>query len=526
MTATTADLKAMERLVAALSPDKKRELLERPEVKAELAKPFRPLPGAQTIAYTSKADQLGYGGQAGGGKSFLLLGAAANDHRRALILRRESVELDGLIEDSRTMLAGQPGARFNGSDNEWSFGDRRSIRFGGMKEPGDWRKYAGRARDFIGFDEAAEFLEEQVSSLMAWLRSAEGNRCRVIFATNPPRSADGRWFVEWFAPWLDETHPLYPAVPGELLWCIVADGKTQWVDGPGETVVSGETYTHVSRTFVPASIDDNPYLADTDYRQRLQNLQSPVLRAQLLKGDFLAGQSDDERQVIPTAWVKAAQGRWRENGFKDLQMTAVGVDVAQGGEDSTVLAPRYGTWFAPLVERPGSETPDAPSVAGLVMAHRRHGAAIVVDVGGGYGGGPVSYLKDNEVTVVGFNGAERSIRKTADGQLGFVNKRAEAWWRFREALDPGQEGGSPLALPPDQGLVADLTAPRFDVRANGIQIEKKDEIRQRLGRSPDKGDAVVMAWSEGQLLAERKARAAGGRTPRVVLGYDRHKRRR
>ncbi len=520
MQPTAADLAAIERLVAGLPDGKRAELARIPEVAAELAKPWRPLPGPQTAAYLSDADQLLYGGQAGGGKSHLLLGVAANDHRRSLILRRESVELDGLIDDSRQFLS-EVGT-FNGQSAEWTLPGGRSIRFGGMKEPQDWRKYAGRARDLIALDEAGEFLEDQVAPLLAWLRSPEGRRCRLILASNPPRTADGAWLVRWFAPWLDDMFP-DPAEPGELRWCIHVGEATEWVDGPDPVTRDRETYTPVSRTFVPASVDDNPYLAETDYKRRLENLPG-VLREQLLKGNFLAGREDHAWQVVPTAWVTAAQDRWQTDGAKGLRMTALGVDVAQGGGDRTVLAPRYGAWFAEPVERAGTDTPDAPSVAGLIATYRRDGAAVVVDVGGGYGGGVVAYLKDNETAAAGFNGAAASNRRTADGELAFVNRRAEAWWRLREALDPGQEGSSPVALPPDRGLRADLTAPRWKLTPRGIQIEAKDEIVKRLGRSPDKGDAVVMAWSEGQALAEKKARGARAR-PRVVVGYRSAKRR-
>jgi hypothetical protein len=100
-----------------------------------------------------------------------------------------------------------------------------------------------------------------------------------------------------------------------------------------------------------------------------------------------------------------------------------------------------------------------------------------------------------------FNGATESTEKTRDGQLAFANKRAETWWKFREALDPDQPDGSAIALPPDPELRADLCAPTWKLTARGILLESKDEIRKRLGRSPGKGDAVVMAWSEGNAAA-------------------------
>jgi hypothetical protein len=509
------DLKSIEAVIARLTSEERKELSVL--ASAELAKPFRPNPGPQTAALESLADILLYGGQAGGGKSALEVGAAANGHHSSLILRREATQLDGLIEFSRQILADH-GEFVGGNDNVWKLKSGGRLKFAGLKQADDWRKYAGNARDYMAFDEAGEFQKEQVFSLIGWLRSTrEGQRCRVILGSNPPRGGDGLWLIEEFAPWLDPHFP-NPAMPGELRWAIVVASITEWVDGPGVYERGGEDYEAMSRTFIPASLDDNPYLKDTGYRAKLQALPEP-LRSQLLYGDFLAGRADDEWQVIPADWVKQAQARWKQDGFKDLRMTALAVDVAQGGADESTLAARYGTWFAPLFVKPGKDTPDGPAIGAMVFSQRRDGAAVIVDVGGGYGGGAVTFLKENGVAVAGFNAAHGSNAKTYDGQLGFLNKRAEAWWRLREALDPGQFGGSIICLPPDAQLAADLIAPRWKPTKGGeIQIESKEDIKTRLGRSPDRGDAVVMSWSEGTALALKKARAATG-GPTVNLGH-------
>ena len=205
-------------------------------------------------------------------------------------------------------------------------------------------------------------------------------------------------------------------------------------------------------------------------------------------------------------------------------MTAIGVDVAQGGADRTVLAPRFGPWYAPLIERPGILTPTGSHVAALVVEIRRNQAIVVMDMGGGYGGAAKERLNDNEIDVRPFNGANASGERTRDRQLLLTNKRSEAIWRFREALDPDQDGGSPVALPPDPQLAADLGAPRWKLTPRGIQIELKEELKKpdRLGRSPDKGDAVVMAWSEGEkgvVIALRKAMrmsAPAAELPRIA----------
>ena len=82
---------------------------------------------------------------------------------------------------------------------------------------------------------------------------------------------------------------------------------------------------------------------------------------------------------------------------------------------------------------------------------------------------------------------------------------------------------------PSNALFADLVSPTFEVTSRGIKLEEKDEIVKRLGRSPDRGDAVVMAWSEGpttQTHGEiwRRAIQTAFR-PNVSLGHDAQRRR-
>ena len=88
---------------------------------------------------------------------------------------------------------------------------------------------------------------------------------------------------------------------------------------------------------------------------------------------------------------------------------------------------------------------------------------------------------------------------TKAGNLRMRNRRAEMYWRLREALDPTVP--DPIALPPDPDLLADLAAVRYKVVTMGkvaaIQMRDKDEIREALGRSPDKGDAVAMTFVDG-----------------------------
>jgi len=488
-------LNDLERAIARLNENDRGRLADL--VSGELDQPWRPNPGPQAAALESKADLLLYGGAAGGGKSALLLGCAVRNHRRALILRRKSVELDGLIAESQAMLAGR--GSFNKVERHWALGNGASVKFGGMKDADDWRDYAGRARDYIGFDEAAEFLEEQVASLIGWLRSTEtGQRCRVVLASNPPRGGDGAWIVRWFAPWLDPLFP-DPAQPGELRWAVNAGNRLLWRDGPGRVEIGGETYTALSRTFIPARLDDNPYLRETGYRASLQSLPEP-LRSQLLNGNFSAGREDHDWQVVPSAWVATASRRWEDDagekeGRRRRRMIALSADIAMGGRDDTVLAALHEDgWFAPPVARAGVDTKNGRAIAALMAAQRLNAADLSLDLTGGWGAAAREALQnDLGLACAGLVASARSPARTADGRFGFLNQRAAWWWRFREALDP--QTGDGVMLPPDPRLAAQLTAPRWRLKGTDVQIEEKEEIRKRLGTSTDRADAVIQAWS-------------------------------
>jgi hypothetical protein len=153
-------------------------------------------------------------------------------------------------------------------------------------------------------------------------------------------------------------------------------------------------------------------------------------------------------------------------------------------------------------------------------------APVIVDVGGGYGGGVTIRLKDNGIEPVSFVASWESIEKTKDGQLSFANKRAEVWWKFREALDPDQPDGSAIALPPDPELRADLCAPTWKLGARGILLESKDgssgfgNLRQRLGRSPGQGRCGCHGLVGGQCKPLCPGRMPGNGKGRLSDGLS------
>lgn len=491
-----------------------------------------PNPGPQTDAYFSEADCLLYGGEPGGGKSQLILGLAFNEHERSLIMRREYGDLDRLIEDALKLNGGRQG--FNGSPPpRLRVSDKQIINFRAAQRIGDEQSTMGQGRDLLGIDEATHFAESQIRFLMGWVRTeTPGQRCRTVLATNPPLTAEGLWVTKMFAPWLDPKFP-FVAQPGELRWVVSdEDGNDEWVDGPNDTrEIRGKTIRPTSRTYIPASVKDNPYYAATDYERQLDAMPEPF-RSQLM-GGFRTAFKDAENQVIPTAWIHAAQQRWQKDPPAGVPMCSMGVDCSGGGVDPMVIAARHDGWFAPLVVIPGKELPMerlGSHGAGLVVRHRQDNATVIVDMGGGYGGPVYEHLFKNiggHEFVKVYKGAAGSGGRTRDRKMSFHNKRSEAIWRFREALDPDQPGGSCIFLPPDQELVADLAAPEADPNfmAKGIiKVKSKEDVCADLGRSTDKGDAVVMAWSEG--LKQPNVRGGfptgnrSGQRYDVVLGHQ------
>lgn len=515
--------------VQSLPPEAK-EKLTKEVMEATKDYAWIPSPGPQTDAYYSKADVLLYGGEPGGGKSSLLLGLAFNEHRRSLILRRQYTDLGHLLEEAQKFNGGKNG--FNGSPPpKLKRPDGKVIDFGAAAKVGDEQHWQGNPHDLIGVDESTQFAEIQIRFLMGWLRCADDpdQRKRVVLATNPPLSAEGLWCVEWFAPWLDDKFP-NPAKPGELRYAVLdIDDKHVWVDGP-EPVWMEDRKKHItpkSYTYIPASVEDNPFLHGTDYDKELDSMPEEI--RSVLMGGFKTSFRDAPNQVIPTEWVRLAQQRWRPDPPEGIPMCAMGVDASGGGTDPLVIAPRYDGWYAPLIQVPAKDIPKdkiGSVSAGHVIANRRNGATIVIDLGGGYGGSMYEILNENELEVQGYKGAEKSTRRSRDGKLKFTNTRTAALWMFREALDPGQPGGSPIALPPGPKLLGDLTAPTYRVTPNGIAAESKEDVCKRLGRSTDDGDSVMMAWYYGakesnsalEWADQRMTHSKRGQAPNVVMG--------
>ncbi|MDY7294348.1 terminase [Acinetobacter baumannii] len=467
-----------------------------------------PLEGPQMAAYTSDADIIGYGGAAGGGKTDLIAGLSLNVHKRVLIVRREKAQTDGIVQRIEEIVGHKNG--YNTQKSAWRFDNGRLLEFGGLDNMGDEKRWQGRAHDLKALDEATEIRESQAMFVMGWNRTSDPTikpKCLLTF--NPPTTAEGRWVLDFFAPWIKKGYP-NPAQPGELRWFARIGGKDQEVESNKPFVLIDDHIVYdfdpkdykpeliikpKSRTFIPARVTDNKYYMETGYMSTLQALPEP-LRSQMLYGDFGAGIEDDPWQVIPTAWVEAAQARWKpledmrilHRG--DFKMDSYGLDVARGGGDNTIGFPRYGYWYDNPNVLEGKDSPDGPTSASFAVSHVRDHAPIHVDVIG-VGASTYDFLKQSGIHVVPVDVRNAATSFDRSGQLSFYNLRSQLWWQFRESLDPAY--GSTVALPPEPELLADLTAPRWSLQGTNIKVESREDIVKRIGRSPDYGSAIINA---------------------------------
>jgi hypothetical protein len=436
----------------------------------------------------------------------MLLGFAIRKHRRSILFRREFPRVRAIIERSREILSADPRHRLNEQLHVWRLASGATIEFGSLQHEHTKNNYQGRGYDLHGFDELTEYSESQFRFVTGWNRSTSPDvAAQVVCTFNPPLTEDGMWVLRFFGPWLDPDYRGERAQPGELVWFVTDDdGKDQEVGrGPDRPVAHPLAK---SRTFIPASLHDNPYLLASGYAATLNALPEPM-RSILLGKAPPVGASDHPWQIIPSAWIVAAQHRWTSQ--PDRTPTSVGMDVARGGADRTVVARLVGTWLAPLQVVPGTATPTGPDAARLIMADALAGVPVGIDIIGVGASAFDSARSLGGVTIAGINNA--AAAKQSDGtpytdqhgKLRFRNVRAMAYWRVREALDPA--GAILLALPPDDELAKELRTPRWSLTPYGVQVESKEDIVERSGRSPDKADALTIAliaplFAQGQWL--------------------------
>lgn len=209
--------------------------------------------------------------------------------------------------------------------------------------------------------------------------------------------------------------------------------------------------------------------------------------------------------LIPAQWIEAAHERWIEaHGEEPAQagQRILGVDVAGMGRDCTVFCERKENYVAPFRSFNSGGTADHMEIAGKIKVERVSHPKMLVSIDTiGEGAGVYSRCVENEnsqnrqyiISCKYSEGAKNSSGKELTdltGQHRFLNMRAYLFWAVRDWLNPKNNTGA--MLPPDPQFDEEASEIRWAFRSDGkIQIEAKEEIKKRIGRSPDKFDALA-----------------------------------
>jgi hypothetical protein len=187
--------------------------------------------------------------------------------------------------------------------------------------------------------------------------------------------------------------------------------------------------------------------------------------------------------LIPLDWIEEAINRPEK---QDNPIVRIGVDVARFGDDRTVIFPiRGNTTLDPII----LHGYDTMQVTGrIIQAMDDYGAeSVYVDVIG-IGSGVVDRLKEQKIKVHAVNVGEKAFNEKK-----FMNLRSELWWYLREALNPNNP--NLISLPNNPDLMAELSAVKYKIQSDRrIGIESKDDMKKRLGHSPDIADALCLTF--------------------------------
>ncbi|MCK5608027.1 phage terminase large subunit [Candidatus Pacearchaeota archaeon] len=405
--------------------------------------------------------EIGFGGGANGGKSWLgctwILGNCLKYPKSKWFIGREEL----LRLKSSTLLTFLKAAEFYGVSNRFKphgvehylifdNGSRVDLldlklaprdplytRFGSLEFTGGWMEEAGETSF-----EAYDILKSRVGRHL----NDQYDLLGKLFATfNPSKN----WLYFYFyKPWKAKTLPKHKA-------------------------------------FIQSLVTDN-FFRESGSVEKLEQLENEAQKQRLLYGNW--EYEDEPDQLITYAMLEAAFNRNKQ----PLGGKRLGVDVARYGDDESVIATCQGD---SLIEIEGKSNLPVDKVSDWV-AHKINADVINADNvrvdAVGLGAGVVDLLRRDGYNVQELIAGAKAVFNS-ESKYRFKNFRSQMWWNMRELL---QDGKASINVEHPK-LFEDLTAPKYKITGDKIiEVESKDDIKKRIARSTDYGDAVVMAYAQ------------------------------
>lgn len=293
---------------------------------------FEPNPGPQTDFLASTEQEVLYGGSAGGGKSYAMVADPVrylnNPNAQMLLVRRSTEELRELISVSKQLYPRAiPGIKFMERDKTWIAPSGATLWMSYLDRDDDVMRYQGQAFNWIGFDELTQWSSPYPWNYMrSRLRSTSSSGLPLYMrATTNPGGPGHQWVKKTF---------IDPGRPGEAFWATDTDtGETiAWPKGH-----SREGEPLFKRRFIPATLFDNPYLADDGmYEANLLSLPEHQ-RRQLLEGDWDINEGaafpEFSRKLhviepfdIPSSWARFRAADYGYGSYSGVVWIAVAPD--------------------------------------------------------------------------------------------------------------------------------------------------------------------------------------------------------
>jgi len=340
---------------------------------------------------------------------------------------------------------------------------RVAIDYGGLDNQRERSKFNSAEYIFICVDQAEETTRDDISTLRASRRmriAGQHFRYKGLFTANPS--------------------------PGWL--------RDEFITNP-----------RAGCKFVQALPGDNPFLP-SDYIETLR--RSYEYRPELLQAYLYGSWSSLEspNQMIHSDWVESARKRsiFRRGVGGEFEKAEhrcyVSCDPARYGDDETVI---YVLADGEIVETVIMGYCSTTQISNAIFRlSRAYGTcpAVVESVGADVGAGVVDELRDMGVEVLAYNPAKRLSTE-------HFNLRAEAWDTASKIFCRGDFGAESNVVfscrDIDTQLEAQLCSVTYKYRNGKLMVESKEDLKRKLGRSPDRADAYVAglwAWSKMQSL--------------------------
>jgi len=266
-----------------------------------------------------------------------------------------------------------------------------------------------------------------------------------------------------------------------------------------------------------ANYDINPHFADTPLLADMLECKErdEDLYRHIWLGDPVA---DSELAIIKPSWIEAAIDAHEKLGFSAAGRRILGFDVADEGDDANATVLRHGSVVTDMQQWRGQDVIYSADKVYLYAQEQNIDRIVYDNIGVGAGVKAQFRRKNGKVQTLGFNAGGAVYKpdaKYTDDKRNrdmFANIKAQAWWmvrdRFYKTWRAVHHGDS---YPEDQlislssslheleYLTAELSRPQVDYDQNGrVKVESKKDMKKRGIPSPNRADALVMAFAPVQ----------------------------